>query len=78
MSPGKMHAEEVDIDISLARRLLRAQFPEWAALPLFFLVFLNSWHVNLSISEESHVQGDEILRFSQNDIWGELFDKKNT
>ena len=34
MCPGKMHADEVDTDISLVRRLLAAQFPRWADLPL--------------------------------------------
>ena len=31
---GKMHADEVDIDISLVARLLAGQFPQWADLPL--------------------------------------------
>jgi aminoglycoside phosphotransferase (APT) family kinase protein len=30
----KMHADEVDIDILLVRRLLAAQFPRWASLPI--------------------------------------------
>ncbi len=30
----KMHADEVDTDEELVRRLLLAQFPEWAALPI--------------------------------------------
>ena len=30
----KMHADEIDIDDALVRRLLRDQFPEWADLPL--------------------------------------------
>jgi aminoglycoside phosphotransferase (APT) family kinase protein len=30
----KMHADEVDIDVSLVRRLLIAQFPQWADLPI--------------------------------------------
>ena len=34
MSSGKMHADEVDIDESLVRRLLVAQFPQWAELPI--------------------------------------------
>jgi aminoglycoside phosphotransferase (APT) family kinase protein len=34
MPAQKMHAEEVDIDIPLVRRLLEAQFPQWADLPL--------------------------------------------
>jgi len=29
-----MHADEVDIDVSLVSRLLGAQFPQWADLPL--------------------------------------------
>jgi len=32
--PGKMHANEVDTDPSLVRRLLADQFPQWADLPI--------------------------------------------
>jgi aminoglycoside phosphotransferase (APT) family kinase protein len=34
MSAGKMHADEVDTDVALVRRLLAEQFPQWAGLPL--------------------------------------------
>jgi aminoglycoside phosphotransferase (APT) family kinase protein len=34
MSVGKMHADEVHTDVALVGRLLAAQFPEWADLPL--------------------------------------------
>lgn len=34
MSSGKMHADEVDTDAALVRRLLNAQFPQWADLPI--------------------------------------------
>ncbi len=34
MPSGKMHDDEVDTDISLVRRLLAAQFPQWADLPI--------------------------------------------
>lgn len=34
MSVGKMHADEVATDASLVRRLLAAQFPQWADLPI--------------------------------------------
>jgi aminoglycoside phosphotransferase (APT) family kinase protein len=34
MSAGKMHADEVDTDVPLVRRLLAVQFPHWADLPL--------------------------------------------
>jgi hypothetical protein len=30
----RMHADEVDIDMPLARRLLASQFPQWASLPI--------------------------------------------
>jgi aminoglycoside phosphotransferase (APT) family kinase protein len=29
-----MHADEVNTDVRLVRRLLAAQFPDWAALPV--------------------------------------------
>lgn len=34
MSAGKMHVDEVDTDVSLVGRLLAAQFPQWADLPI--------------------------------------------
>ncbi len=34
MPAGKMHADKVNIDVSLVRRLLAAQFPQWADLPI--------------------------------------------
>jgi aminoglycoside phosphotransferase (APT) family kinase protein len=34
MSAGKMHVDDVDTDVSLVRRLLAAQFPPWADLPI--------------------------------------------
>jgi aminoglycoside phosphotransferase (APT) family kinase protein len=34
MSAGKMHVDEIDVDVALVGRLLAAQFPQWAALPL--------------------------------------------
>ncbi|MFF9782943.1 aminoglycoside phosphotransferase family protein [Streptomyces nigrescens] len=34
MCARKMHADEADIDIPLVRRLLAAQFPRWADLPV--------------------------------------------
>ena len=30
----KMHADELETNASLVRRMLEAQFPEWAALPI--------------------------------------------
>jgi aminoglycoside phosphotransferase (APT) family kinase protein len=34
VSPRKVHAGQVDIDIPLVRELVAAQFPQWAVLPL--------------------------------------------
>lgn len=34
MALGKMHRDAADTDVSLVRRLLAAQFPEWAELPI--------------------------------------------
>ncbi|MFH9351975.1 aminoglycoside phosphotransferase family protein [Kitasatospora sp. NPDC017646] len=32
--PQKMHADELDIDEALVRRMVAAQFPQWAGLPV--------------------------------------------
>lgn len=34
MTLGKMHPDEIDTDVTLVRRLLAAQFPHWAELPI--------------------------------------------
>jgi aminoglycoside phosphotransferase (APT) family kinase protein len=34
MSTPKMHADEIDTDVALVRRLLSAQFPQWADLSI--------------------------------------------
>ncbi len=34
MPPGKMHADEVHTDAALVGRLVAAQFPQWAGLPI--------------------------------------------
>ena len=34
MGAVKMHADEVEIDESLVLRLVAAQFPQWAGLPV--------------------------------------------
>ena len=30
----KMHADEIETDVSVMRRLLKGQFPQWAGLPI--------------------------------------------
>jgi len=34
VAKNKMHADEVDVDIPLVKRLLASQFPQWAGLPV--------------------------------------------
>lgn len=34
MGATKMHADEIETDVALVRRLLAAQFPQWADLPI--------------------------------------------
>ena len=34
MAATKMHADEVDTDVALVRRLLAGQFPHWAELSI--------------------------------------------
>jgi aminoglycoside phosphotransferase (APT) family kinase protein len=34
---GRLHADELDVDEALVRRLLASQFPEWAGLPVVAL-----------------------------------------
>jgi aminoglycoside phosphotransferase (APT) family kinase protein len=34
MTIGKMHVHEIDTDVSLVSRLITAQFPQWANLPI--------------------------------------------
>ena len=34
MIAGKMHDDELDTNAALVRRLLKAQFPQWADLPI--------------------------------------------
>jgi aminoglycoside phosphotransferase (APT) family kinase protein len=34
MAPPKMHADQIDTDVALVRRLLAGQFPQWAGLAI--------------------------------------------
>lgn len=44
MSAGKMHADEIDTDAGLVRRLLAAQFPQWAGLPITPVALAGTQH----------------------------------
>lgn len=34
MSATKMHPDEIETDVTLVRRLIAGQFPQWAGLPI--------------------------------------------
>jgi aminoglycoside phosphotransferase (APT) family kinase protein len=44
MAAPKMHADEVDTDVALVRRLLAGQFPEWAELSIDLVVSYGTDH----------------------------------
>jgi aminoglycoside phosphotransferase (APT) family kinase protein len=47
-----MHADELDVDVELGRRLLAEQFPEWADLPLEPVLPLGTDNANFRLGEE--------------------------
>jgi aminoglycoside phosphotransferase (APT) family kinase protein len=51
-----MHADELPIDEALVRRLLAAQFPEWAALPLEAVRFFGTDNAIYRLSAELAVR----------------------
>jgi aminoglycoside phosphotransferase (APT) family kinase protein len=51
--PRKMHADEVDTDPPLVRRLLADQFPQWADLPIDRVGYPWHWAVHRWLAGES-------------------------
>jgi aminoglycoside phosphotransferase (APT) family kinase protein len=51
-TPPKRHADEVDVDEHLVRRLLRDQFPQWADLPLRVVVPTGTDHTVYRLGDE--------------------------
>ena len=51
-----MHADELDVDVSLVRGLLAAQFPEWAELPLEPVRPLGTDNANFRLGDEMVVR----------------------
>ena len=47
-----MHADELDVDVERVRRLLAAQFPEWAVLPLEPVLPLGTDNANFRLGDE--------------------------
>jgi aminoglycoside phosphotransferase (APT) family kinase protein len=47
-----MHADELDVDVQLVRRLLAEQFPEWGGLPLEPVLPLGTDNANFRLGDE--------------------------
>ena len=52
----KMHSDEVDIDASLVARLIAAQFPQWAGLPLVKLASAGTDHAMYRLADDMVVR----------------------
>jgi aminoglycoside phosphotransferase (APT) family kinase protein len=51
MSP-RMHADELDVEVELVRRLLAEQFPEWTDLRLEPVLPLGTDNANFRLGDE--------------------------
>jgi len=51
-TPLKRHADELDVDEDLVRRLLRDQYPQWADLPLRLVVPTGTDHTIYRLGDE--------------------------
>lgn len=56
MPPERMHADEADIDTALVRRLIGAQFPQWADLSLFRIPSAGTDHALFRLGPELAVR----------------------
>ncbi|MFE2145894.1 aminoglycoside phosphotransferase family protein [Streptomyces sp. NPDC059456] len=56
MAGTKMHADEVDIDGSLVERLVAAQFPQWAGLPVRKVRSAGTDHAMYRLGEDMSVR----------------------
>ncbi len=56
MAADKMHADEVHTDVSLVRRLLAGQFPQWADLPIERIVSSGTDHAIYRLGDDLAVR----------------------
>ncbi|HEX4208263.1 MAG TPA: aminoglycoside phosphotransferase family protein [Ktedonobacteraceae bacterium] len=56
MQKNKRHADELDIDIPLVRRLLAEQFPQWADLPLKLVLPSGTDHAIYRLGDELSIR----------------------
>jgi aminoglycoside phosphotransferase (APT) family kinase protein len=64
-----MHADELDVDVALVRRLLAAQLPEWAALPLEPVASTGTVNAIFRLGD------DMAVRLPRREEWGDLEDE---
>ena len=64
MSTGKMHIDEVNVDVSLVSRLLAVQFPHWADLPIEPVHSAGTDNAIFRIGDEMSVRLPRILNAS--------------
>lgn len=69
MPAGKMHPDEVEIDVALVRRLLATQLPEWAALPLVRVPSTGTVNAIFRLGR------DMAVRLPRREEWGDLEDE---
>lgn len=62
----KMHADEVDTDVALVRRLLAAQFPEWADLPIEPVPSTGTVNAMYRLGDELAVRLPRVHRWADN------------
>ena len=70
MAPARMHADELEIDEALVRRLLAEQFPRWAELPLSRVEPQGTVNAIFRLGDELAVRLPRLAEWSADD--GEL------
>ena len=70
MSAPKMHANEVDVDPSVVRRLLETQYPQWADLPI------NAVQSTGTVNAIYRIGDDLYARLPRLQKWADALDKE--
>jgi len=65
LTTGKMHADEVHIDVSLVRRLLTAQFPRWAELPISAVQSTGTVNAIYRLGDHLYARLPRVQRYAQ-------------
>ena len=65
MCASKMHADEVDIDEALVRRLLAGQFPQWAELPIVPVASAGTVNAIYRLGDDMVVRLPRVQRYAR-------------